>query len=64
MNNMKSKLIAKYWPCAANLKNCMNVCSVHVILFIYFYLVDVRHFENHIVVYFLALFGAPFGLAL
>jgi len=42
----------------------MNVCSVHFIMFIHLYLVDVRHFENHIVVYFLVLFGAPFGLAL
>jgi len=64
MNNMKLKLITKYWPYAANLKNCMNVCSIHFIMFIHFYLVDVRHFEIYIVVYFLALFGAPFGLAL
>jgi len=42
----------------------MNVCSIHFIMFIHFYLVDVRQFENHIVVYFLALFGAPFGLTL
>ena len=27
--NMKSKLITKYWPHAANLKNCMNMCSIH-----------------------------------
>jgi len=33
-------------------------------MFIHFHLVDVRHLENHIVVYFLALFGALFGLAL
>jgi len=64
MNDMKSKLITKYWPYAANLKNCMNLCSVHFIMFIHCYLVDVRHLENHIVVYFLALFGALFGLAL
>jgi len=64
MNTMKSNLITKYWPYAANLKNCIDVCSVHFIMFIHFYLVDVRHFENHIIVYFLALFGAPFGLAL
>ena len=42
----------------------MNLCSVHFIMFIHCYLVDVRHLENHIVVYFLALFGALFGLAL
>jgi len=41
MNNMQSKLITKYWPYAANLKNCMNVCSIHFIKFIHFYLVDV-----------------------
>jgi len=28
-------------------------------MFIHFYLVDVRHFQNHIVVYLLALFGPP-----
>jgi len=42
----------------------MNMCYVQFIMFIDFYLVDVRHFENHISVYFLALFGAPFVLAL
>jgi len=33
-------------------------------MFIHLYLVDVPHFQNHIVVYFLALFRTPFGLAL
>jgi len=28
-------------------------------MFIHFYLVDVRHFQNYIAVYFLTLFGAP-----
>jgi len=36
----------------------MNMCSVHFIMFIHFYLVDVRHFENHIVV-FLGSFWRP-----
>ena len=53
---MKLKLITKYWPYAANLKNCMNVCSIH------FYLVNIRHFQNHRVVYFLDLFDVPFGV--
>ena len=31
-------------------------------MFIHFYLVDVRHFQNYIVEYFLTFFGSPFGL--
>jgi len=31
-------------------------------MFIHFYLVNVRHFQNYVVVYFLALFWYPFGL--
>jgi len=33
------------------------------VMFIHFYLVDVRHFQNYIVVHFLTLFRPPFGLA-
>jgi len=34
-------------PYAANLINCVNVCSIHFIMFSHFYLVYVRYFQNH-----------------
>jgi len=62
---MKLKLIPKVLtPCSKPEKLHERVFHSFSIMFIHFYLVDVRHFENHIVVYILALFGAPLGLAL
>jgi len=60
---MKLKSITKCSPLAANLKNCVNVCSIHFIMYMHFYLAVVRHFRNYIVVHFLTLFWRPSGLA-
>jgi len=50
-------------PYAENLKNCVNVFPFTPIMFTHFYLVDVRHFQNHRVVCFMALYGAHFSIA-
>jgi len=58
---MKLKLIAKVLTlCRKPEKLHERVFhSLTFIMFIHFYLVDVRHFRNHIAVYFLAFLALP-----
>jgi len=56
---MKLKLITKVFTYAANLKNCVNLFSIHFHHVHSLLLLDVRHFQNYIVVHFLTLFWRP-----